>query len=89
MSMKNQFIKSGISHVSLFGSYARWDANNWSDLDLLIELADDHTVTLGTLDDIEQLLQKKLLVNRVDFVTKKSLNPRLKKTIQKDITPIF
>ncbi|MFZ2545288.1 MAG: nucleotidyltransferase domain-containing protein [Candidatus Saccharimonadales bacterium] len=42
----------GVVHASVFGSYARGDANEKSDLDLLVELAKDKTyLDLGGLQD--------------------------------------
>ncbi|MFA6091258.1 MAG: nucleotidyltransferase domain-containing protein, partial [Candidatus Gracilibacteria bacterium] len=87
--IKNRFLKSGISHLSLFGSYARNEATSNSDLDLLIELSQDNQVTLGTLEDLQAILIKECKVKKVDFVTRRKLNPYLKQYIENDLITIF
>ncbi len=87
--IKNRFLTSGISHLSLFWSYARDEATKNSDLDLLIELSKDNRVTLGTLEDLQEILVKECKVKKVDFVTKRKINPYLKEYIEKDLITIF
>ena len=79
----------GIAHLAIFGSYARSEAHKDSDLDLLLDLHPDDHVTLGTLEEIEELLKKELSIPRVDFVMRRSMNPRLKPYIEQDIVTVF
>ena len=79
----------GIAHLAVFGSYARSEAHKDSDLDLLLDLYPDDHVTLGTLEEIEELLKKELSIPRVDFVMRRSMNPRLKPYIEQDIVTVF
>ena len=79
----------GIAHLAVFGSYARSEAHKDSDLDLLLDLHPDDHVTLGTLEEIEELLKKELSIPRVDFVMRRSMNPRLKPYIEQDIVTVF
>jgi len=87
--IKNRFLTSGISHLSLFWSYARDEATKNSDLDLLIELSKDNRVTIGTLEDLQEILVRECQVKKVDFVTKRKINPYLKEYIEKDLITIF
>ncbi|MDD2916670.1 MAG: nucleotidyltransferase domain-containing protein [Candidatus Gracilibacteria bacterium] len=87
--IKNRFLTSGISHLALFGSYARNEATKNSDLDLLIELSENNRVTLGTLEDLQEILMKECQVKKVDFVTKRKLNPYLRQYIENDLITIF
>lgn len=87
--IKNQFLTAGISHLSLFWSYARNEATKESDLDLLIELSKDNRVTIGTLENLQEMLKKEFNVRKVDFVTRRKINPYLKQNIEKDLITIF
>lgn len=86
---KQKFISSWITHLSLFGSYARNEATKDSDLDLVYELDWKHITTLWTLQYLEDILVKEFNVKKVDFVSKRKINPYLKPYIEKDLTPIF
>jgi predicted nucleotidyltransferase len=87
--MKKKFLSSGISHISLFWSFARWENNPESDLDLLYELSPQSNTTLWDLQELEEFIIDSLDVSRVDFVSKKRLNPQLSSYIQKDLIQIF
>ncbi len=84
-----EFISSWISHLSLFWSYARNEATKDSDLDLLYELDWTFKTTFYSLDCLENLLKRKFNIKKVDFVSKKKINPFLKSNIEKDLIPIF
>jgi predicted nucleotidyltransferase len=87
--IKQQFISSGISHLSLFWSYARNEATKESDLDLLYELDWTFKTTLWTLQYLEDILVKKFKVKKVDFVSKRKINSYLKSYIEQDLINIF
>lgn len=87
--IKDRFISSGIIHLSLFWSYARNEATESSDIDLVIELSTDHSVTFWTLDKLQEVIIKKCGVKKVEFVTKRKIHPFLKENIEKDIITIF
>ncbi len=73
--------------VSIFGSYARGDNQQGSDLDVLIKF--EEVVGLLELVQIEQELSDKLGV-KVDLVTEGSLkNPRLRQYVQRDLIKIL
>lgn len=87
--IKKKFNSLGISHLSLFGSYARNEATKDSDLDLIIELSSNNQVTLWTLQELQDILVKKIKVKKVDFITKRKINSYLKPYIEKDLVTIF
>ena len=68
--------------VGVFGSYARGEQNEKSDLDILIDL--ETKVDLLELIGLEQELSEMLGV-RVDLVTRRSLNSSLKSYIESDL----
>ena len=68
--------------VGVFGSYARGEENEKSDLDILIDF--DMKVNLLDLIGIEQELSE-LLGIKVDLITLRSVNTYLKQHIEADL----
>ena len=78
--------KAGVSHCTLFGSYAKGEQKKDSDIDILVELPKGNSL----LDLIR--LERKLeaaLGKKVDLLTYKSISPLLKDHIQKNQLPIL
>ena len=73
--------KFGVKQIGLFGSYVNGTAHATSDIDLLVELErltfHDY---MGLVLFLEDLFEKK-----VDLVTAKSVKPRLKPYIEKEV----
>ena len=67
--------RHGIVEVRVFGSMARGDAGDASDVDLLVSLPPERTGLAlgGLLMDVQELLDR-----RVDVVTEKGLHPALR-----------
>ncbi len=75
------------ARIGIFGSYARGENRDNSDLDILVQFKE--RIGLLTLVQIEQELSDKLGI-RVDLITEGSLtNPLLKKYIEKDLIIIY
>ncbi|MCF6332926.1 MAG: nucleotidyltransferase domain-containing protein [Draconibacterium sp.] len=73
--------------VGLFGSFAREDNTNESDIDILIKF--QKSLSLLQLIRIENQLSEKLGI-KVDLVTEGSLkNKRVKRSIQNDLKIIY
>jgi predicted nucleotidyltransferase len=75
----------GAARVRLFGSVARGEAKETSDLDLLVQFEPgrsllDHAALLEDLED--------LLGMRVDVVSEKALHPDLRDEILREAVPI-
>jgi len=77
---------AGVIRSSLFGSYARGEQTNDSDIDMLVELPKGKSLLdlIGLEMELESNLRKK-----VDLLTYKSVNPLIKDYIFKDQLPIF
>ena len=71
--------------IGIFGSYARGENDQNSDLDILIDF--DQTLNLLEIIGLEQELSEKLEI-KVDLITVRSLNPQLKEYVEKDLVPI-
>jgi uncharacterized protein len=64
-AIKDYFTKKPVKRVWLFGSYARGEANEESDLDVLVDIEDNKKVGLRYLvwhEEIESLVNKKVQV---------------------------
>lgn len=75
----------GIKSICLFGSMARGDINDNSDVDFLVELEQGRDLfDLGELlIDLQTLLHRK-----VDLVTKNALHPRIYSQVLKEMQPL-
>ena len=73
--------RHGVRNVRVFGSMARGDADDASDVDLLVSLSPDRTgLALGALlMDVQGLLNR-----RVEVVTENSLHPEIRDRILKE-----
>ncbi len=75
----------GASNLRLFGSVARGEERPDSDVDLLIDLAEDRGFGdyLALAEELETLLHRK-----VDLVLARSLSPHFRPYIEADATPL-
>lgn len=75
----------GIRDVRVFGSMARGDADETSDVDLLVTLPSGRTGLAlgGLLMDVQKLLQR-----RVEVVTERGLHPALRERILREAEPL-
>ena len=71
----------GIENVRVFGSMARGEAGEASDVDLLVSLPEGGSGLAlgGLLMDVQDLLQR-----RVDVVTERSLHPALRERVLRE-----
>lgn len=78
--------KAGVSRSSLFGSFVRDESDSESDIDILVEFGGQKSLLdLAAL----KLELEKALGRKVDIATFRSINPRLKRVIQKEQVPIY
>jgi uncharacterized protein len=77
--------RHGASNLRLFGSVARGEERPDSDIDLLIDLAEDRGFGdyLALAEEFEALLHRK-----VDLVLARSLSPHFRPFIEADATPL-
>ncbi len=77
--------RRGIHNVRVFGSMARGDADDASDVDLLASLPPGTSGLAlgGLLMDVQDLLQR-----RVEAVTDRALHPALRDRVLKEAQPL-
>jgi predicted nucleotidyltransferase len=77
--------RRGARNVRVFGSAARGDSDEHSDVDFLVEMEPGRTLfdLSGLLADLEALLQ-----SRVDAVTEKGLRPRIRERVLGEAVPL-
>ena len=75
-----------MSYVAVFGSHARGEERDDSDLDLLVRFSEP--VTFIDLVSIEGQLSEKLN-KKVDLVTEGALSKYIKPQIMKDLTVLY
>ncbi len=74
-----------VGSLEIFGSYARGEISNKSDLDLLVSFSKPYS--LWDLLDVKEFLTNKLQL-KVDLVPKDSIKPMLKDQITQEAIPI-
>lgn len=74
--------KHGIKKIGIFGSYARGEAKQGSDLDLIVEFK--KRKSLLELVGIEQELEDRLGI-KIDLLTEASISPYLIEKIKKNL----
>lgn len=75
-----------IAFLGVFGSYARGDYDNQSDIDLLVRFSKQKS--LLDLVRIERLFATQL-GKSVDLITEASVSPYLKDRIQSEVQPLY
>lgn len=77
--------RHGLRDVRVFGSMARGDAGDDSDVDLLVTLPPEKTGLAlgGLLMDVQTLLNR-----RVDVVTEKGLHPLMRDRVLREAEPL-
>jgi predicted nucleotidyltransferase len=77
--------KHGAREVRVFGSAARGEAGEGSDIDFLVDMEPDRSLLdrIALLDDLQELLDRK-----VDLVTERSLYWLLRRRILKEAKPL-
>jgi hypothetical protein len=72
--------------IAIFGSYARGEAKNHSDIDILVRFA--RPKSLIQIVQIEEEIRKSIHM-KVDLVTEKAVSPHLAGTIHRDEMVIY
>ena len=85
--LKNYLSDKPVFRAYLFGSYARGNADEKSDIDILLELDYSYRIGLKFVEmkaDIEEMMQGK-----VDLVTDKALDKYIKPGIEREKVLIY
>jgi len=77
--------RRGVIDVRVFGSVARGEADQASDIDFLVRIAPGRSLLDlgGFLMDLQDLLGR-----RVDVVTERGLRPRLREQVLREAIPV-
>jgi hypothetical protein len=78
--------QAGVTRCAIFGSYAKGEAKEKSDIDLLIDVPQG--TGLFAFVNLKNKLEK-ALKKKVDLVTYKSINPYIRESILKNHLPIL
>lgn len=78
-------VRHGARDVRVFGSLARGEGSEGSDLDLLVKLGEGRSLLdlVGLKQDLEDLLHRP-----VDVVTEKALSPYLRERVLSEAIPL-
>jgi len=78
-------IRHGARNVRVFGSLARGEGSENSDLDLLVTLAEGRSLLdlVGLKQDLEALVHRP-----VDIVTERALSPHLRERVLSEAVPL-
>ncbi|WP_345081317.1 nucleotidyltransferase family protein [Nemorincola caseinilytica] len=87
-TVTDYFKDKPVRRVYLFGSYARGEANEKSDIDILFSLAENTRINYFGLAQYLVDLESRFL-NKVDMVEEEHIYPRLKKYIDRDKILLF
>ena len=74
--------KNKVSRAGIFGSYSRGEQNKDSDIDIVVEINDEHMSLLGFIKLIRLL--EGLLKRKVDLVEYSAIKPKIKERILKE-----
>lgn len=78
-----------IMHIDIFGSYAKKEQRPDSDIDLLYTTLPDATMTLARLKSIEGYFSRLLNIEKVEMVSRQSINPVVGKNIENYAIAVF
>lgn len=78
--------KNNISYLGLFGSYARGEQTEKSDVDLLVKF--DVPVGYFTLVDVQNTFQE-FFNRKVDLVTEKAISKYMRSGIMKEVKTLY
>ena len=76
-------VKFGVKEIGIFGSYARSEQEEQSNIDILVEFKNGYK-TFDNYMDLKDFLEDLLGID-VDLVVKTALKPRLKEVILQEV----
>jgi hypothetical protein len=81
---KKIFSRLGIKHIGLFGSYARGDQSEASDIDILVDF-DPELENFDNYMAVCDILERLFKNERIEIVTKNGLSPYIGPKILKEV----
>lgn len=79
---------AGLRALYLFGSEARGEASETSDIDLLFEVEDDAAFSLVDQATLQIRLQE-MFGRKVDFVERQALRPRMRGRVEREMVRLL
>lgn len=83
-----EFRDAGVGALFLFGSVARNQAHDASDIDMFFDLAQPQGFTLFDLVGLQERMQE-ILGAKVDVMTRSGIHPRRRARIEADAVRVF
>ncbi len=80
--------RRGVAHLSLFGSLARGEAREDSDIDVAVEIEPGHSFSLIRMEDTRLLLED-VLGHPVDLGEVDSFRPSVRAAFEQDRVTVF
>jgi len=77
----------GVKSLALFGSVARGEAAQASDVDVVVEL--NRPIGLFGLSDLKHMIELMLGVENVDLITREGIHPALKDVILREAIDVI
>ncbi len=74
-----------VETIEIFGSYARGEQSETSDVDILVTYS--QMISFFTVYDLKKYLERRLKI-KVDIVSKKFLNPNIKDKVLQEAVPV-
>ena len=91
LSANKAYLKErfGLEKLVLFGSYAKDEQREESDVDLLFEVEPNSTMPLMRLQNLERFIADLLDISKIELVRKKYAEPIIYSQIEKQGIAIF
>ena len=89
-ALKANLVLEGVEHLYLFGSFARGEAADTSDVDLAFDVSPDFEMRFSLIDQAR--VQRELaaaLGRKVDLLEMRYLRPRIAATVAGEMIQIF
>lgn len=85
---ESELRRRGVAHLSVFGSLARGEAHDDSDIDIAVEIEAGHSFSLIRMEDTRLLLED-VLGRSVDLGEVDSFRPAVREAFEHDQVRVF
>jgi len=84
---QDQLLAQGVKSLALFGSVARGEAAQTSDVDVMVEV--NRPMGLFGLSDLKHMIEVILGVEKVDLIPREGIHPALKDVILREAIDVI